>query len=277
MGVSGIVGRAIKIALMVGFIAFSQSPRARAEKFNFDPALCKQGEHGKIYIALGRYVFPMGYATQQAVVDDPLLTQESRLALNVPDPEEPKGCFGNPLQSGSYALFTPAILAKGGQLVSVASALQLLTLYRLDRGETPQSSDAIWPGEALELRIAESTCKGATVREELPNGMSACRFRPNDPSIPREEWGTTYRARSDVYMTATKRLFTVNCSGTRYPCTVAYEIAQDLGVSYRLFPHRNGTSAPIDHVIEIDRSIRAAFYDSIVKDYPWPDHVIDNR
>ena len=112
MGVSDTIGRAIKIALVVGVMPFS----AQAEKLIFNPKLCKQGEHGKIYISLGRYVFPAEYAEQQAVVYDPLSAHELRLALNVPAPEEPNGCLGNPLQSGSYALFTPAILAKGGEL-----------------------------------------------------------------------------------------------------------------------------------------------------------------
>ena len=159
----------------------------------------------------------------------------------------------------------------------MASALQLITLHRIDRGNLAQSSDAIWVAEASELQNAESTCERASVREALPNGMLACRFRPNDRSIPQEEWSTAYRAEPNVYTTPTKHPFVVNCSGTRYPCIVTYEIAPGLGVSYQLFPRWNGTSAPIDHVIEIDRSIRAAFSDSIMKDYPWPDHAIDNR
>jgi hypothetical protein len=275
MGGPYITGRAIAVVLIGGLSMFSQSSRAQAERLTFDPKLCKQGERDKIYVSLGRYVFPVEYVKQQAVVYDPLLPHESRLALRVPNPEEPTGCFGNPLRSGSYALFTPAILSGGGQLASFASALQLLTLHSIDRGG--QKTEMIWPAEASQLGIAESTCKRTTIQEELPNGMSVCRVRPNDSTIPQEEWGTTYRARSDVYETPTNRPFVVRCSGTRYPCYVAYEVAPDVGVSYSLFPYYNGSSAPIDRIIEIDQSIRATISESIVKDYPWPDQRMDSH
>jgi hypothetical protein len=274
------LGRVIGIALLAGLAAFSRSFQAKAESFSYDPELCKQGAHEKIYISLGRYVFPMAYAKQQAVVYDPLLPHNADLALNVPDPTEQRGCFGNPLQSTSHALFTPGILAKGGQLASVGSALWFITLYRLDSGNASREADKIWRGETLELSLAESTCKQAKLREELPNGMSTCLVRPNDVSTPREEWSATYRARPEVYTTPMNRPFVVNClsgSGSRWPCDVAYEIMPDLGVSYKLFPRSNGNSAPIDHIIEIDRSIRATLADSIVKDYPWPAQVMDSR
>ncbi|WP_143279367.1 hypothetical protein [Bradyrhizobium ottawaense] len=271
-------GRAIAFILIVVITAFSQSLRAQAESLTFDPKLCKQGEHDKIYVSLGRYVFPTEYVKQGAVVYHPLLPHESRLALRVPNPEEPKGCFGNPLQSGSYALFTPAILSKGGQLASFASALQLLSLHSIDT--TRQKPDTIWMGEASALGLAESVCKSPTVQEDLPNGMSVCRVRPNDPTIAQGEWSATYRAGPEIYTTPMNRPFVVNChsgSGSRWPCDVTYEIMPHLGVTYRLFPQLNGNSAPIDHVIEIDKSIRATFAESIVKDYPWPAQAMDGR
>lgn len=270
-----IASRVIAFVLIGGSAAFSQSVPATAERLTFDPKLCKEGERDKIYVSLGRYVFPMEYAEQQAVVYDPLLPHESRRVLRPPNPEEPKGCFGNPLQSGSYALFTPAILAKGGQLVSFASALQLLTLHSIDR--SGQKADTIWMGEASQLGIAGSTCRQSAIREELPNGMSVCRVRPNDSTIPQEEWGATYTARPGVYETPTNRAFVVNCSGTRFPCDIAYEVTHDVCVSYRLFPHYKGSSAPIDRIIEIDQSIRTTISASIVRDYPWPDPVMDSR
>jgi hypothetical protein len=275
-------GRKFTIVLLAVLSALAQPLRpAKAEQPAYNPEVCKQDARDNIYISLGRYVFPMAYAKQQAVVYDPLSSHNSSLVLKVPDPNEQKGCLGNPLQSTSHAFFTPRILAKGGQLASVDSALRLMTLYRLDRGDSRRKSDEIWPGEKSQLSLADLICKNSTLREDLPNGMSACRIKPtNPPNARQEDWAATYTARPDVYTTPMDRPFVVNCGPILYSdsishCDVVYEIMDGLGVSYRLMPYLHSGLEPIDHIIEIDKLIRAAIADSIVKDYPWPNQSVD--
>ncbi|HET7887276.1 MAG TPA: hypothetical protein VFL62_13695 [Bradyrhizobium sp.] len=249
----------------------------------YDPERCKKVVHDQIFISLGRYVFPMAYAKQQMVVYDPLAERDGNLALKVPDPTDQKGCFGNPLQSLSHAFFTPRILARGGQLASIGRAIALITLYRLDRGKAEPGADRIWMGETLQRDLAASACNRATLHEELPNGMSACRIKPiNPPNARQEDWAATYKARPDLYATPMGRPFVVNCGPLLYSssigqCDVAYEVKPNLGLSYRLLPYLNKSSEPIDHVIDIDKSIRAAITESIVADYLWPDQSIDRH
>jgi hypothetical protein len=44
----------------------------------------------------------------------------------------------------------------------------------------------------------------------------------------------------------------------------------DLGVAYTLRPAYGGSQIPMDHMIELDRAIRAEISSMIVEGYAWP-------
>jgi hypothetical protein len=255
--------------------AVVSSPKAAvAADFKFDPATCKQNT-GSFYVALGRYVFATAGTAMANVVIDPI--PESRL-LKVPDPKDPKGCFGNPLQSNSHAMFYP--MAFGSDIPGQSKLLvpDLLTLANLKRGAGGgEEKDVDWPAEALELEIAENACKAATLREELKSGLLACRIKPVDPPNARkEDWAASYIAKQEIYTTPLGKLFVIDCgpnllSAPISHCYVAYAINPGIGLTYRFQPYRANNPIPIDLAITYDKSLRAFIERALVKDYPWPD------
>ena len=80
---------------------------AWAQHFHFDPASCKHNT-GHMYVALGRSVIAVPARGSGVAVVNPL--GPKRPHLKAPDPAEPVGCFGNPMQSGSYELFWSSTL-----------------------------------------------------------------------------------------------------------------------------------------------------------------------
>jgi len=245
-----------------------------AAEFKFDPSSCKR-DTGNLYIALGRYVFATPSPAKANLVIDPIA--ESRL-LKVPDPGEPIGCFGNPLQSDSHALlfstaFGATVPSSGKPMIP-----DLLTLINLRRGNSAsEEKGAEWPAEDFEHLHAESVCRTATLRETLASGLLACRIKPiNPPNARQEDWAASYTARPEDYTTPLGKPFVINCgpgllSDGIAHCDVAYEVLQGVGVSYRFSPFRARNPIPIDQAINYDRSLRDSIERTLVKGYPWPD------
>lgn len=262
----------LRVALVSFVLLFGWCGSSYAENFKFDPATCKHNAGSFFYVALGRYVFATPGAAMANVVIDPI--SESRL-LKVPDPSDPKGCFGNPLQSDSHALFhaiTVEDAASGKRLVP-----DLLTLYNLDRGSSvAHGTDKEWPGEQSERKIAEGVCKRAASHEDLDNGLVACGIKPADPPYGRQEdWPTSYIAKPEIYATPLGKPFVINCGSNLAStaidhCDVAYAVYAGVGVSYRFRPYYGGNPIPINQAIKYDKSLREAIGRALVKDYPWP-------
>jgi len=242
-----------------------------AEGFKFDPATCKENT-GNLYVALGRYVFATPSSTANVVIDPVPETK----SLKAPDPSQPMGCLGNPLQSNSHYLFHPLTVATNVPGQSRPSFPIQLGLYNLRRNSpAADKQDREWPGESLERLIEDRVCRTATLREDLASGLLACRIKPADPSnVRQEDWAASYLANQEIYKTPLGKPFVVNCgpgslsSGFGY-CDVSYMFNSGIGVSYRFQPYIGNHPIPIDQIIAYDKSLRSAVESALVKDYRW--------
>jgi hypothetical protein len=246
------------------------------ERARVRPGRLQSRCQGRRYVALGRYVLATSYSKRDAYLLDPL--RPGNVGLVQPDPTEPEGCPGNPLQSLSYE-FVFGVDVDGRTTFSDSPRTERLTLYRtLDRA-TPAPDDPEWSGADYMLMHWDTVCKAAAEREELSNGLNVCRIKlhwPADPAVEarHENWGASYRARPDVYTTPLGRPFIVDCGPLLFEnmisqCDVAYTIMPGLGVSYRFQPYLGQHRIPIDRIIEFDRGLRAAIESLLVKDYQW--------
>jgi hypothetical protein len=263
---------------------------APAYEFPFNPSMCKRDPEGKFYVALGRYVFEMPYAERDNFVYDPL--RPGDIGLLSPDASDPVGCFGNPLQSHSHAFayrYHRMMLGKNAPPAEQKPGPDVLTLYRTSKKPSPAPNEMEWPGESSQLQLLETICHRATVREELSNGLIACRVKMiNPPDLPQNEWGATYQARPEIYATPLGKLFAVYCdpqlfSSTIGSCNVAYTLKPGLGLSYKFQPYLGANAIPIIQIIDFDKALRATIEGELVKDYPWPEQgptggkVVENK
>ena len=163
---------------------------------------------------------------------NPVLPKQRR---RPPDSAQPEGCPGNPSQQSSYEFLFPLVTIdhEGSPRREGADRI---TLYYLR--STEKSADVVWSGEDLVVDLAQSTCQQATIRENLPNGMTACRVKPiHDTRV--EDWGASYVADPAVYSTPLGRPFGIHCGPLIYSwagadCQVAYSITPGLGVGYKI-------------------------------------------
>lgn len=275
------IGAAVRWFVAVFFAASlcrevpASTARAADVRREYDPASCKSDAHGKRYVSLGPYVLALPYSKRAAYMIDPL--RPGDIGLAPPDPAEPDGCPGNPLQSWSFEFIgAPFELAAQGSTPAPGAGARAdrLTLYRaLREHPTPRPGDREWSGADLRRMIWDAFCKKATIREELTNGLTACRIQPNgDAQV--EDWAAVYRARSDVYATPLGNPFIVDCGlllrrSTIAHCDVAYTMMLGLGVGYRFQPYLGPHPIPLDRIIAYDRGLRAAIESTLVKDYAW--------
>ena len=239
-----------------------------AEPFKFSPAACKH-DTGNLYVALGRYVFATPSPTVAQLVIDPIPASRR---LKVPDPNEPVGCLGNPLQSDSHALLHSMLVESKSRFPD------LLTLYNLRRSSSAaDEKDEEWMAEVSAVHIADSVCRTATLRENSANGFLGCRIKPADsPNTRQEDWAASYISQSEGYGTPLGKPFIVNCGPGLFSngigqCDVAYAVKPGVGVSYRFQPYRGSHPIPIEHIIVFDKSLRLEIERALVKDYRWPD------
>ncbi len=246
---------------------------AWAQHFHFDPASCKH-DTGHMYIAFGRTVLTVPTPKQADAVVDPIHPGEAH--LTAPDPTDPTGCSGNPLQSDSYASFDSITLLGAAPENTELGVPDLLLIVNLNRGVSLSAQDGAWAPQRDNHDIAEELCRTATVREQLPNGLMACRVKPTEPAnAPRVDWGASYIAKKNVYSAPLGRTFVVICSPGLYSdgigyCNVTYQISHDIGLTYRFQPHLTTHPIPISQIIAFDKSLRVAIENAIVKNYPWP-------
>ena len=91
-----------------------------------------------------------------------------------------------------------------------------------------------------------------------------------------EDWAAAYISDPNAYATPLGRPFIVVCGPNLYTgpaiskCEVGYSIAHGLAVGYDFQPYLGRSPIPIDHIIVLDRSIRAQIDAAIVKDFVWP-------
>lgn len=243
---------------------------ALAKRFHFDPASCKH-DTGHMYIALGRAVIAVPTPKQAAMLLDPLQPDASH--LKAPDPAEPVGCFGNPLQSGGFGLFWSNSLtsnAPGDRKLGVPDRVRLLKTFT-----EPGDPDGEWDIENMERDIAKEMCRRAAVTEVLSNDLVACRMKQTLPGVPEIDWAASYTAKKGTYTTPDGRPFVVNCGPDLFSsgvddCTVDYQLTKDVGLNYEFRPYLGSDPIPITRIISFDKSLRAIVDRAVVKGYAWP-------
>jgi hypothetical protein len=280
-----LVGASSALLMSWCAVAASSISTAAERPREYDPAACKQDAEGKRYVALGHYVLATPYNKRDVYLLDPM--RPGNIGLVPPDPTEPQGCPGNPLQSWSYAfIYTPEGIGVGGGARPAGDAPRAdrLTLYRtLRNSPAPSPDDPEWAWADALLMSWNTFCKAAAVREDFSNGLTACRIKlhwPTDPAVEarQENWGVSYRARPDVYATPLGRPFVVECGPMllEHPlsqCDVGYTIMPGLGVGYSFQPYLGRHPIPIERIIDFDRGLRAAIKGTVVKDYGWKGEV----
>jgi hypothetical protein len=241
-------------------------PARAADEFKYDPASCKADAHGKLYVGLGDYVLAVP-TTGDSMVN--LLPPAKRRPA--PNPDEPEGCLGNPAQMYGYSFlyqWREARDAKWGIAPEVHPGTDLLQVGAVPRGTRPSVIGS-------RLEFAEKECKRATLVEELPNGLTACRIKPTPPA-PVEDWGASYIAHPEVYTAPLGERFVVDCGPMLKSwsyggyCDTTYLLMPGLVIAYRFQPFQGPRAVPIDSIIEFDRGLRAWLLALLVKDYAWP-------
>jgi hypothetical protein len=262
---------------MQGFL-FATPALSAPHEDTYDPQSCKTDAHGKLYIGLGRNVlaFP---AHHDVVVENPL--HPGNNPIPPPDPSQLEGCLENPRQLDGYAILYAGFAALNGeQPTSRGQSFGTLVfeLIRTLRGDAvPTDNDPPWPSEDEQALLPPLICPKATITEELPNGLTACRVKPHLPNEDvkdQRDWGGTYVARSDVYTTPMNRQFIIFCDQLVFRsavprCSVAYIVTPGLGLTYRFQPYVGPNIVPLDRIIDFDKELRAAITAMTVKDYPW--------
>lgn len=259
---------------IIAFCLLANAPVALAvETSTYNPTACKENAHGKIFIALAHTVLALP-ATTPVVVETQI---DAKDRIPPPDPSDPLGCFGNPLQLGGYALpYANARSLTGEEKTAPNQELgtQMVQLIRLypDGGQ-------IWPGEDLNLMKLRTFCTDPTVHTELKSGLSACLFQPflgkdaTKPVADQRDWGGVYY--STVYKTPLGRPFVIFCYALLYSergpyCYVSYAVTPYLGLTYKFKPYHGTKIIPIDRVIDFDKQLRRVLDQITMKNYSWP-------
>jgi hypothetical protein len=279
---TAIVRNGTMFAFLNVVLALSTLHAVAKDEFHYEAASCKMDAKGHLYIALGRYVLAVPFLESRTYVLDSVPPNER---LPAPDPAEQEGCPGNPSQQRSFAFYFGAPLVDtNGDSSKPAhrEAPTRLTLYAVWKPNPNADRDhPEWSGESLTDSVVRSTCARASVRETFPNGLTACRIQPIDKSRV-EDWAASYISDPSIYATPLGRPFMVDCGPRLYSdgishCKVAYSIAHGLAVGYEFQPYLDQSPIPIDHIIEVDRRIRAQIDAATVKDFIWPNQKDDNR
>jgi hypothetical protein len=245
-------------------------PATAKDDFKFDPASCKEDSHGKIYIAIGSYVLALSPPNALTYIDE-LHNTDTRLVP--PDLADPEGCPGNPRQLRGYGYSNYGnnigLLTKKG----IPFQLEILRV-----------PDTEWIAERGRQDFAEQTCHLATTqKEELPNGLSACRIMPKEHEDHIEDWAASYVARPDVYKTPLSKPFVAYCGPELFTppaigrCEVGYTIRPGLGVLYNFQPYLGSHHIPINDLIDFDRGLRVSIDTALVKNFVWPDQPADGN
>ncbi len=256
----------------------TQQSAGPAGKFN--PGACRNDPKRQIYLAIGRMV--LSFPADEHLNIGKIETWERITRLAPQDPSEPEGCLGNPIQIDSLALpyppsWTPHHRNTPGGPLSDRLGVDGLALSNAERMRALDPANTSWNNS---LQAAQVTCKQATLKETLQNGLLACRVKPSEaapPSIrdePTQDWAAAYFAPPDTYSTPRGDPFAVYCPPRLFStyigwCSVEYRYTTSVVLGYTFHPYGVWTVLPIEKVIEFDRSVRDEIASHEIADYEW--------
>lgn len=260
----------LKTGVLAGALfASSLALQVRADTLDYDPESCATPADGMVYLAFNRIVLSIPAFDLKSIRDMP----PERLAKMPPppNPNEPEGCPDHPIQATGFTLpYLYHAIRKNKrdpQLPPYAPNILKLANSRPD----------YWGLQPSEERRFDEACSKFEEREELSNGLIACRVPHSDPTRPREKWAVHLQAKPEVYSAPFGRPFVITC----YPfgngsqtCLVSYKLYETLNVFYEITVQHQYSARfiPLTETIEFDRGLRAKIEDARVKDFIWPDH-----
>ncbi|MCG8433380.1 MAG: hypothetical protein MJA83_05055, partial [Gammaproteobacteria bacterium] len=229
---------------------------AHAGSIAFDPSSCRSGMQGQIYIALGRVVFrlPQVEVNLEVISELPKGDQRAKLPMP-PDPGEPLGCSGNPLQLFGFQFYN-----KYKDRSKFLYEKLRLTALPFDLPN----------GVASENDWFEYNCTSTEAQERLAEGLDACYWSQSDSSMPIFSRAVRYKSPLEIYATPKGLPFVIDC----YPAN-AETAAQKCYVRYKLFDSISvyyvvdAIDVPIGRIMEFDRKLRARIEAAHVPDYNW--------
>lgn len=247
------------------------APTANAQTLSYDPAACAANPGDVIYIAAIRLVLAIPMNELSHIADyppskpDTLVARIRELLPTAPDPSEPEGCPGNPVQAQSFSFYYAyEAMLKNKRHPQIPAAVP----EQLHLVSAPPDFWGLQP--SLEKGLSWS-CKGPGIHEKLPNGLTACYVRPSTGEPSKDRWGVSYGSEAPVYSAPLGRPFVVECDsgGTNAlgirRCQVSYKFDNNLNISYHVNTHR----VPPNEFIDFDRNLRDRIKSYIVKNFDW--------
>lgn len=225
---------------------------------SFDPSVCKEDAHGKLYVGLGRNVLAVpnkGLFVVQAIAPPPR-TRDERIAP--PDLTEPEGCPGNPQQDSAFNFPVEYQPSRNGSPVLPAIHLRVKLYRTLEGNAKPAATDQIWSGEDVQIGLAELECKDQAVTiERTSSGFKSCLIPSQNYPNNRNDWGGAYVALPEIYKTPLGRPFIITCYSGQVSlpgadCQVSYTLRAGLGLSYRMKIVNSPDAIPLEKVLDMD-------------------------
>jgi hypothetical protein len=237
-----------------------------ADVIELDPAQCHTSTDGTLYVALGQHVF------RWPLADLPIFRklrppQDTNGGPNPPDPEEPRGCAGNPYP---VQAITFDMAADGTRLAA-------------EKGDEPAAVVGIFltpiPVEdwraSLKFRdnFFRLVClEGAT---HMPQGLVRCSIR-KVIDVPQKKWNKIprtamyFKAPPDIYAAPLGGTFYISCPAVpEFLCSVDYALHEE-GESYvELYYEFLRTRLQVSRFPEFDQTLRAMLAAAEVKDFVW--------
>ena len=226
----------------------------------FDPSQCQTSANGALYVALGRHVFKWP-------VDNLPMFEELKPPLDAiggpipPNPEEPRGCPGNPYPLEAIGV---DLAADGTMLASTEAndAAVFAKILRLLPGQSWQ------PFVELHAEVFQSLCDGQPTMTS--QGLMRCSSdKSTDPDRKSEnqsQYITHFRASPDLYADPFGNAFYIRCPDHRPPqCQVDYALFDYVVLGYEFRPQQLSASK----VVEFDRTLRTMVATAEVKDFVW--------
>jgi hypothetical protein len=248
---------AAALAAVVVGVPLAES--ASADEFEYDSSHCTPDAKGFVYLEIGREVFR--WPQEELTVIGDLPPELKAAAPQPPDPDEPEGCPGHPIQgrSFSFAYSYKAILENTANPTYPPGAPSLLRLFSV--------TEDYWGLQPSTEQAFHSTCDRWQIRVQLPEGLTGCKVPTTDSQIPPEEWATYYEASSTEYTAPFGRPFIVSCHGAVriMLCNVRYKLLPTVNMRYEFELRR----IPIEQIISYDRSLRDRVFSALVRDHSW--------
>ena len=225
--------------------------RAESRRIPYDPSKCATDAHDMVYFAVGRLVFRQPEWNLRYIAGG---SKEYLAALpKPPQPDEPEGCPGHPIQGGAFDIFPWS--APPGEAANAATAYADSLYLIVNDGNRPTSENGLF---AL-------VCKSYGLRDNGVAGFDGCK-KPFHCDEDVAYQTTEYEAPVGGKVALFCRV-AADCSGIPSVCDGGYQIKKNFVVNFSFRTAR----LPIVQFIAADRELRRRIDLSEITDFKWAD------